>query len=600
MTFFEELAGKIESLREKEEAGLVELRRLMLEIDEFISLDEYGELPLENRTILQGARKELKNRIRQKEDEEELAAASAPPEPAETNKSSRSQEANSSPDQTGTNGGESREYNPMAEQQMESAEKMFYSGRYSDAINLFDRVLQLEPNWDRARQHRTEAENYLRTGYIPTVALPSEAASAYGKAQSAARVGRFADALSLIERAQDVLREVGIQRWQEGQEFAQKLQENIDAENVYHEGLELFKRGQIDEAIERVETALRATGLPKYEERARSYRVVKETLKTSNEVLGMANIEPKALSQIKVDLDNLISEYGENAVFARLRERMTAAIPRVVAPLKEKTRSLKTQAERAPTLEGSLYLANQAKTMLDQIRNLEGFDESLDRLQNEVDRLVTSIQKWDEELQMAFQAYEKKQSWPSAAARLSSDVRSRYPNDPGVMDLSRSLRKFTWTLLGIRAGGVMMGVFILLGLVNYGMGRVSAYQLALTPTATATATATATPTPTATLTPTLTPTETSTPTPTMTPTPVYAVSQRELWARSGCYEGFNSVGKIPVNAEIRFMPDERRFDNFNRECVLVQFTRLDGSSVIGWVLMADLGTEPVPLATPAP
>jgi tetratricopeptide (TPR) repeat protein len=598
MTFFEELSEKIESIRESEEAGLVELRRLMLEIDEFISSDEYSELPLESRTSIQGVRKELKNRIRTKEDEEEMAVASDPSEKTapETGISDIEMESR----KTSSSKGEGREYNPMAEQQMETAEKMFYSGRYSEAINLFDRVLQLEPNWDRARQHRSEAENYLRTGYIPAVALPSEAASAYGKAQSAARVGRFADALSLIERAQDVLREVGIQRWQEGQEFAQKLQENIDAENVYHEGLELFKHGQIDEAIERVETALRATGLPKYEEKARAYRGVKETLRNSNEVLGMANIEPKALSQIKVELDNLLSEYGENAVFNRLRERMTAAIPRVVSPLKEKTRSLKAQAERAPTLEGSLYLANQAKTMLDQIRNLEGFDESLDRLQNEVDRLVSSIHKLDEELQMAAQAYDKKQNWPSAAARLSSDVRSRFPNDPGVMDLSRSLRKFFWTLLGLRAGGVMVSVLILVGLFNFGMGRFNAYQLALTPTATATATATATSTPTSTMTPTMTPTDTPTPTPTMTPTPMYAVSQRELWVRSGCYEGFNAVGKIPVNSEIRFMPDERRFDNFNRECVLVQFTRLDGSAVIGWVLMADLGTEPVVVSTPSP
>jgi tetratricopeptide (TPR) repeat protein len=599
MTFFEELAAKIESLRGKEAAELVEFRRLMLEIDEFISSDEYAELPLDERTIIQGARKELKITIRQKEDEEELSAASASSEPSERIDADR--EVKSSQSSSDKTGGDGREYNPMAEQQMEAAEKLFYSGRYSDAINLFDRVLQLEPNWDRARQHRSEAENYLRTGYIPAVALPSEAASAYGKAQSAARVGRFADALGLIERAQEVLREVGIQRWQEGQEFAQKLQENIDAENVYHEGLELFKRGQIDEAIERVETALRATGLPKYEEKARTYRGVKESLRNSNEVLGMANIEPKALSQIKVDLDNLISEHGENAVFIRLKERMGTVIPRVVTPLKEKTRSLKTQAERAPTLEGALYLANQAKAMLDQIQNLEGFDDSLDRLQNEVDRLVTSIQKLDEELQMASREYEKKQKWPSAAARLSSEVRSRFPNDPGVMDLSRSLRKFFWTLFGIRAGGVMVSVVILFILFNLGRDRVLAYQVSLTPTATSTATATTTSTPTPTVTPTMTPTETSTPTPTMTPTPMYAVSQRELWARSGCYEGFNAVGKIPVNSEIRFIPDEqRRFDGFNRECVLVQFTRHDGSAVIGWVLIADLGTEPVPLSSPAP
>ena len=56
---------------------------------------------------------------------------------------------------------------PAAEQQMEMAEKLFYSGRYAEAIQLFDRILQLEPNWERAKQHRSEAENYLRTGSYP-------------------------------------------------------------------------------------------------------------------------------------------------------------------------------------------------------------------------------------------------------------------------------------------------------------------------------------------------------------------------------------------------------------------------------------------------
>ncbi len=68
---------------------------------------------------------------------------------------------------------------------MEEAERLFYGGRYAEAIKNFDKVLQIEPGWERARQHRSESENYLRTGYIPAVALPPEAASAFGKAQSA-------------------------------------------------------------------------------------------------------------------------------------------------------------------------------------------------------------------------------------------------------------------------------------------------------------------------------------------------------------------------------------------------------------------------------
>ena len=40
------------------------------------------------------------------------------------------------------------------------------------------------------------------------------------------------------------MREMGIQRWGEGLEFEQKLQESIDAENAYQEGLKFFEDGR--------------------------------------------------------------------------------------------------------------------------------------------------------------------------------------------------------------------------------------------------------------------------------------------------------------------------------------------------------------------
>ena len=183
-------------------------------------------------------------------------------------------------------------------------------------------------------------------------------------------------------------------------------------------------------------------------------------------------------------------------------------------PLKDQTRSLKNQAERASTLEEALYLAKQAKLNLDQIRNLEGVDESLNRLQNEIDKLQRTIQKYDDDLQNAIRAYEDHPQWPAEAARLSAEVRERYPNDPGVSRLNRNLRSFRWKLLGIRVGGLIIAILVLVLLGNFALGRYRSYMLSLTPTPTPTLTAT----PTFTLTPTATPTVTPTPLPTGTPT----------------------------------------------------------------------------------
>ena len=560
---------------------------LLLEVEEFINSPDYQSLSPDERNRLQLARKDLLMLVQQQESEGE---STQPAAPAQQSSSSTSSVAQAEP---------AREHNPAAEQQMEMAEKLFYSGRYAEAIQLFDRVLQLEPNWERARQHRSEAENYLRTGYIPAVALPTEAASAYGKAQSAARVGRYADALALLEKAQNSLRELGILRWQEGQEFAQKLQENIDAEHVYEEGMALFQQGQIDAAIEKVEAAALATGLPKYTDRLRELRQVKDNLQSIYETLNQATIEPQTASQAKASLDTLIAVYGENPLFDKLLERFKTVVPRVVEPLKEQARSLKNQADRAPTLEEALYLSQQARQNLDQIRNLEGVDLSLDRLQNEIDKLQRDLQRYDNDLQSAQRAYEDRPAWPVEAARLSADVRSRYPNDPGVIRLERNLRGYRLKTLGIRLGIIFVGIVLLAVLAFWGFGRYQAYVVSLTPTATPTSTVTPTttltPTPTLTGTPTLTPTAT----PTSTPPPTSGILQRDVWARNGCYESFTALGRLPAGAVVQFLPAERRFDDFNRECVLVEGQRQAGS-VIGWVLLMDIGAASPPTATPSP
>jgi hypothetical protein len=79
---------------------------------------------------------------------------------------------------------------------------------------------------------------------------------------------------------------------------------------------------------------------------------------------------------------------------------------------------------------------------------------------------------------------------------------------------------------------------------------------------------------------------------------------RDVWARADCYERFNAVGSIDAGSPIRFLAPERRFDEFNRECVFVEYTRPDGVVVIGWVLLQDIttiGPTPTqPRATPTP
>jgi len=574
----EDLLTRAQTLLEQETPGMPEARRLMIEIDDAINSYEFSSLSAELRASLQSTYQDLRALLREQEQPGVRQSAGAV-----------GYEDTSYPPQAAHSAPVEREHNPYAEQQMEEAEKLFYGGRYTEAIKIYDQVLQIEPDWERARQHRSESENYLRTGHIPSVALPPEAATAFGKAQSAARLGRYQDAMALLNKAQNHLRDLGIQRWQEGQEFEQKLQQNIDAESVYEEGLSLFRQGQIDEGIDRIETAARATGLPKYNDKVQELRRVKDTLRTVSEALSSSTFDPKIMSKAKTELDGLLLEYGENPAMTRLRGRMDGAIPAIVEPIKEQVRELRNQAEAAGTIELMESRTRQARGTLEQARKLGYNDEEIEHLKSELDRMLRDVQRYKDTLQQGVTVYNTNRNWPVAAARVSQEVRARFPNDPGVIELNKSLGQYNTIRGGMRYGVMALGVIVLGFFIWLGIGQARSFVLSLTPTATPTFTATATDTRTPTLLPSETATATITPLPSLTPTPVAGTVARNIFARNGCYEAFTAIGRIPAGATVRFLPSDRRFDNLGRECLLVEYEG-EAGSVIGWMLLIDLGT----------
>lgn len=563
---------------------LLELSKQLVDVDDLINSEEFETLTPEDQERLQNIHRDLTRRIKLLEVDEDTDFSMS-----SANASAYNLEPSTPIDQPKMveNNQAQRRHNPRAEELMEEAEKMFYGGRYAESIRLYDQLLQIEPDWERARQHRSESEDYLRSGHIPAVALPPEAASAYGKAQSAARVGRYGDAQSLLTRAQSILRDLGIQRWQEGQDFEQKLQQYVDAESVYQEGLKLFQDGNLEEGIDRVETAAQATGLPKYKDKAQELRKVRESIRSVNEALFASSPDSRLIQQAKSELDKLSGELGENLALQRMRSRLEMVVPRITGPMREQAKASKNQAERSQTLESAQNLTRQAKQNIDQVRALEGSDEMLDELQAAVDGQLRELQKLEDELLQAIETCKSSKGLPVSASRLSDEVRRRFPNDPRVMELNKCLSGYHAAKAGMRVFGVVLIVILLALAAMWGGGRIADYLHSLTPTATATSTSTATATSTATQTSTATLTATVTSTATLTPTPISGLTARTIFARNGCYETYTAIGRIPEGAVVRFLPSERRFDNYNRECVLVEYVSQD-ESIIGWILLGDL------------
>jgi tetratricopeptide (TPR) repeat protein len=581
MTDLNTLIDDISKLTNADTPSLADLRVKMIELDEYVHSSAFEALGYNDRTRFQTAYKDLRDCIRKLENPSAASSTAAPSfvtslggsssAPAETSAAAPAPEAPAR--------------SPYAEQNMEEAEQFFYSGRYAEAIKHYDQVLQFEPRWERARQHRSESENYLRTGYIPSVALPAEAASSFGKAQSAARLGRYADAMSLLVKAQLALRDMGIPRWQDGQEFEQKLQQYIDAESVYSEGLQLFSKGMIDDGIERIDSAAQATGLPKYGDRVQEMRKAKTAMQTIAETLNTPFTDPGQVIEVKSDLDGLYLQFGDNPAFRKLRERLTEIIPTVVEPLKDQVRTLKSQADRAQTIDAALAKARQAKSTLDQARSLGYVDDGLNQLGADVEKLFRDLQRYEDELQQANTVFNTNRSWPRAAAQISQDVRARYPNDPRVIEFNRALSPYNNTRTAIRVGIILAGIILIGALVWFGFNRMQTYFISLTPTATSTPTLTPTNTP---LPPTSTPTPRPSATPSLTPTPPSGLVARNVFIRLGCYENFRAIGEVPADATVRFLPAPRQFDNLGRECLQVEYISPDGNHFSGFILIADL------------
>lgn len=487
----------------------------------------------------------------------------------------------------------SSSHDPEAEILMDSAEEAFYAGNYQKAIPLYEKVLQIEPGWARAQEHRDEAEEFMRTGNIPSVALPPDAGKAYGKAQSAARVFRYQTALDYLDEAFASLKETGINRWREGEELRQDLENQMQAHEVYEEGLGMLRQGDLPGGLAKIQTAASAVALPEYVDKANEIRGDLAALDEIADVVNLSgNIPADKLAESHTKLDRLSLKYGEIPQISRLRNRMDIVLPAVTSGLVEKVQRLKRQGDAAGTLKVAKESYAGAQETLTTLQALQPDTAQGQSLAAELQTALQDIETLEDSLKRANQALNtENRFFPRNAYLISKAVRTRFPEDPEVLDLKRRLRWYYVTLYG---GGAIAGVILILILWFGGRGIANAAQqrqLALTPSPTITATVTATPTITLTPTITSTPTPEATSTPNYTPTPtpvIIGIVTRNLWAYSECYESSNQNGRIPEGGEVTLIAlPERVFDELNRECVLVEYQG-ETRTVIGYILIADL------------
>ncbi len=217
------------------------------------------------------------------------------------------------------------DHDGSAEKLVNEAEGFFYSGRYAEAIPLYEKALLIEPKWERAKNHLYESESHLRKGSIPTEALPQEVGILYGKAQSAARFGDYGRAKEMLNAAKQILAEYKINRWEEGANLEIQLDNNIAAIDSAKEAEKLFRHGKVDEAVEKLETVASVTGNPRYKEKAREYKEFKQKIDDiSTSLNGLVDINYVIETIQEIEL--LTDEYGQSPMFENVIEKINGVI----------------------------------------------------------------------------------------------------------------------------------------------------------------------------------------------------------------------------------------------------------------------------------
>ncbi len=217
------------------------------------------------------------------------------------------------------------EHDTVAKGLVDEAEGLFYSGRYAEAIPLYEKALLIEPKWERAKNHLYESESHLRSGSIPTEALPKEVGELYGKAQSAARFGDFFRAKELLNTAKLILADYKIKRWQEGDALLAQMNNSISAISTSKDAEKLFRQGKIEKAIEKLEEIASTTGNPRYKEKAREYLDFKSEIEgISSSLNGRANIN--YIIEIVQKIETIKEEYGYNSVLENIIKKINQII----------------------------------------------------------------------------------------------------------------------------------------------------------------------------------------------------------------------------------------------------------------------------------
>lgn len=632
-----QLYEKFIGLLTQSSPSLLELQKALDEIEKVMQSQEYKS-GIQDGSIdigLVGKLKKLQAALKEKVDElnfHQNGASGGGSQQSATSDTSKS-EKNKSAEGTAS----MHKHNDMAQKLMNDADDLYWRGKWQEAYDLYEQVLVIEPDWPRAQEYVQKAKyNYENRVGIPKAAIPDTVKLPFARAESASSRWELENAKTFVDIAKSEASKLGLGQWDDLTDLVSRIENNIDIQKSFETALSM-PESQIDEAIEKVSVAFEQSKRPLYAQKlddlkkkkakiffdegiklfklgrldealakiddavkqqqenliySETYSELSRFKETQQEIRQYLET-PKIVAAQFIEIENrfkyiqsILAKYPEAAsnqpTIRELQIRFDAQRPLVLSDIKASINTAQKRFESATKIDDAEMTHTEAAESLNLYARLGADQNEIKRFTERKDNRQIEIEKITSDVETLSQKASFKKKFSKDEAERATELLGRFPNDASVKKLQKPLQSYE-TQSRVFIIGIIIGVMIVVSILSFmGLNAWKGYVLSLTPTATLTLTPTSTLTPTPTLPP------TSTPLPSATPLPTKMQVLRDLYARSGCYEKFKFTGRIPEGAVVTLLPSERKIDDLKRECILVEYQNSD-ESVVGWVLLLDLG-----------
>lgn len=526
----------------------------------------------------------------------------------------------------------------------QEAMRLYRSRYHEQAIAMFEEILhRADPDSQLHRdasEYRQKAEERFAAGEVPLDTIPYEALDDQSRATSAIRLGDYASAMRLLEKAIQICRQMKVRYPPEWNTQFQSVRDIFMALEVKEKGDMALKEGDLDKAIQHWGNAQNVLQDPDLDQRLKELKEARQAV-IDGDIINQVLMGQPSEYQTKQLIDILQSLQKVRATFAQVPR-----IERVLTAVQQRAFEIREDTEK----QAAAYLreAEQANTLADRRRWLEnaqaGFKLAYalssgvsSPMMNQVDQMLRRQVELESLLKESETVLVQGGAEAADLDRVYNNlhiVKDVAPNDPDLRVLSRQLRdlyleKADWKLnhlndgsdlnqaeeyirmaddqffgppsdklnflrrrvlqerqtrkrktTAIMAASALIGIPILIW--GYMIINSRVVQPVVAPTSTATATGTSTPMPTATNTPTATSTATATntPTPTVTPVVLYGSVTSQVWVFDEPSPTGQRISFVLQNQQVEVI--DSRNDASGQEWYKIRWTVRDSRNE-GWI-----------------